>query len=51
MEECQVEVAIKQLAENNIPEKSLLITFNGDVKHKVDKLKARKVIGPAVLTN
>lgn len=44
MEECQVEVAIKKFAEN-IPQKSLLITFNGDVRHRIGTLKARKITG------
>ena len=44
MEECHEEAAIKQFAENNIPQKSLLITFNGDVKHRIGNLKARKII-------
>ena len=45
MEERQVEVAIiKQFAENNILQKSLLITFNGEVKHRIGNLKARKII-------
>ena len=41
MEECQVEVAIKQFIENNIPQKSLLITFNCEVKHRIGNLKAK----------
>lgn len=41
MEVCQVKAAIKQFAENNMPQKSLLVTFNGDVKHR-RQLKGKK---------